>query len=121
MMQIILTSEQEQFLQTRINSGKYSNPSEVITESFKLLEQREKTLLPPDIKGSESALKLLAEKVKKYREERENNKNKPIEPERERLSKELRNLFDKTQDIPDIQNINEEEIAAEIDDYRRGE
>jgi len=47
--------------------------------------------------------------------------NKPIDPERVRLSQELRNLFNKTQAIPGIQDITEEEIAAEIEAYRRGE
>jgi antitoxin ParD1/3/4 len=30
-------------------------------------------------------------------------------------------LFDKTQEIPGVQEITEEEIAAEIQAYRRGE
>lgn len=33
----------------------------------------------------------------------------------------MRKLFDMTQSIPGIQDITEEEIAAEIDAYRRGE
>jgi len=33
----------------------------------------------------------------------------------------VKNLFDKTQAIPGVQEITEEEIAAEIDAYRRGE
>jgi hypothetical protein len=40
---------------------------------------------------------------------------------RAEISQKLRNLFDKTQEIPGIQDITEEEIAAEIEAYRRGE
>lgn len=37
------------------------------------------------------------------------------------ISKKLRDLFDKTQSLPGVQNISEAEIAAEIEAYRRGE
>ncbi|WP_293132514.1 hypothetical protein [Okeania sp. SIO3I5] len=74
--------------------------------------------LPSYVKGTESAKKLLKEKIKKYREEGEKNQNKPIDPERAKLSKELQELFDKTQAIPGIQEITEEEIAAKIEAYR---
>lgn len=37
------------------------------------------------------------------------------------ISEELRDLFDKTQAIPGVQDITEDEIAAEIEAYRRGE
>ncbi|MBW4642571.1 MAG: hypothetical protein KME23_06115 [Goleter apudmare HA4340-LM2] len=37
------------------------------------------------------------------------------------MSKKLRDLFDKTQSLPDVQNITESEIIAEIEAYRRGE
>jgi hypothetical protein len=37
------------------------------------------------------------------------------------ISKKLRDLFDKTQSIPGVQDISEAEIAAEIEAYRRGE
>ncbi len=36
-------------------------------------------------------------------------------------SKKVRDLFDLTQAIPGVQEITEEEIAAEIEAYRRGE
>lgn len=41
--------------------------------------------------------------------------------DRAALSQKLRELFDKTQAIPGVQDITEEEIAAEIEAYRRGE
>ena len=41
--------------------------------------------------------------------------------ERAALSQKLRDLFDKTQALPGVQDITEEEIAAEIEAYRRGE
>ncbi|QYX33646.1 hypothetical protein [Sphaerospermopsis torques-reginae] len=37
------------------------------------------------------------------------------------ISNKLRNLFDKTQAIPGVEDITDEEIAAEIEAYRRGE
>lgn len=40
---------------------------------------------------------------------------------RQAMSQKVKNLFDKTQAIPGVQEITEEEIAAEIDAYRRGE
>lgn len=68
--------------------------------------------LPPYIRGSESAKQLLVEKLEKFRKNRELTKNKPPVPEREKLSKEMRELFQKTQSLPGIQDITEEEIAA---------
>ncbi|NER07568.1 MAG: hypothetical protein F6K17_35900 [Okeania sp. SIO3C4] len=122
MRQITLTPEQEKFLERLLNTGKYNTFQEAIARGFQLLEEEDDDIkLPSYFKGTESAKKLLKEKIKKYREERENNQNKPIDPERARLSQELRELFDKTQAIPGIQEITEEEIAAEIEAYRRGE
>jgi hypothetical protein len=40
---------------------------------------------------------------------------------RKDLSQTFKKLFDETQAIPGIQDITEEEIAAEIEAYRRGE
>ncbi|MBU7586604.1 MAG: hypothetical protein KAF91_27715 [Nostoc sp. TH1S01] len=40
---------------------------------------------------------------------------------RESISKKVRDLFDKTQSLPEVQNITESEINAEIEAYRRGE
>lgn len=122
MIQIILTPEQEQFLEKQLKTGKYDTPQELISKAFQLLEAQEDEIVLPDyVKGTESAKQLLKEKIKKYRNEREKNKHQPIDPEREKLSLELSNLFDKTQGIPGIQDITEEEIAAEIEAYRRGE
>ncbi|RUS93263.1 hypothetical protein DSM106972_096780 [Dulcicalothrix desertica PCC 7102] len=43
------------------------------------------------------------------------------ENSRAEISQKVRNLFDKTQQISRVQEITEEEIAAEIEAYRRGE
>jgi antitoxin ParD1/3/4 len=40
---------------------------------------------------------------------------------RQAISEKVKNLFDKTQVIPGVQEITKEEIAAEIEAYRRGE
>lgn len=37
------------------------------------------------------------------------------------ISNKLRNLFDKTQAIPGVEEFTEEDITAEIEAYRRGE
>ncbi|RCJ22469.1 hypothetical protein A6S26_21910 [Nostoc sp. ATCC 43529] len=37
------------------------------------------------------------------------------------ISKKVRDLFDKTQSLPGVQDITEAEIAAEIEAYRSGE
>ena len=121
MMQITLTPEQEQFLQNQLDKGKYKTPEEAIAQAFALLEEQDLPPLPPHIRGSESAKKLVAQKLKKYREEREKNKHLPIDPERQALANEFKRLCEETQAIPGIQDITEEEIAAEIEAYRRGE
>lgn len=41
--------------------------------------------------------------------------------ERSAISQKISDLFDKTQSLPEVQNITEEDIAAEISAYRRGE
>jgi antitoxin ParD1/3/4 len=38
---------------------------------------------------------------------------------RQTLSQKVKQLFDKTQSLPGVQDITEEEIAAEIEAYRR--
>jgi hypothetical protein len=40
---------------------------------------------------------------------------------RAEISKKLRDLFDKTQLLPEVQDITEAEIEAEIEAYQRGE
>jgi hypothetical protein len=40
---------------------------------------------------------------------------------RTEISKKLRDLFDKTQLLPEVQDITEAEIEAEIEAYQRGE
>lgn len=41
-MNISLTPEQEQFIQEKLNSGKYETADELISEAFRLLEERDK-------------------------------------------------------------------------------
>ncbi len=40
---------------------------------------------------------------------------------RDEISQKFKDLFDKTQALPGVQDITEEEIVAEIEAYRRGE
>ena len=41
-MNIILKPEQEQLIQAKVNSGKYTTVDQVITEALQLLDQRDK-------------------------------------------------------------------------------
>lgn len=41
-MRIALKNEQEQFIQKKLNSGKYRSADEVIFEALRLLEERDK-------------------------------------------------------------------------------
>jgi antitoxin ParD1/3/4 len=40
-MEIVLTPEHQKLLQERLDSGRYSGPSEVVEEALELLRQRE--------------------------------------------------------------------------------
>ena len=121
-MQITLTPEQKQFLEKQLKTGKYNSPQEVISKAFQLLEDQEDDIvLPAYIQGTESAKQWLKDKIKKYREEREKNKNKPIDPERAKLSAEFERLCQETQALHADNPLTDEEIAAEIEAYRRGE
>ncbi|MEM7553587.1 MAG: type II toxin-antitoxin system ParD family antitoxin [Cyanobacteria bacterium P01_A01_bin.84] len=40
-MSIILTPEQEKFIQAKLQTGKYSNPQEVLEFAFRLLDEYE--------------------------------------------------------------------------------
>lgn len=80
-MNIILSPEQEQLIQSLLKTGKYKTEKQVINEALYLLEK--------------SNL-------------------------RQETSQKVKNLFEKTQAIPEVQEITEEEIAAEIEAYRKG-
>ena len=60
-------------------------------------------------------------KIRKYRKEREQNKDKPIDPEKVRLAEEFKRLCQETQALHADNPLTDEEIAAEIEAYRRGE
>ncbi|WP_017303592.1 ribbon-helix-helix domain-containing protein [Spirulina subsalsa] len=122
MRQITLTPEQEQFLDKQLKTGKYNSPQEVIAKAFQLLEKQEDEIILPDyVKGTESAKALLKEKIRNYRKERENSKTKPIDPERVRLAEEFKRLCQETQALHADHPLTDEQIAAEIEAYRRGE
>ncbi len=116
-----LTDSQEKIVKEYINQGQYQTPEDVFLEGLSLLAIREKFRIIDETKGSESAKIKLKQRVIQVYEQREKNKHKPMDPQRQKLAEELRDLFDKTQAIPGIQDITEEEIQAEIDACRRGE
>lgn len=121
MIQIILTSDQEQFLQEQLNSGKYKTPQEIVTEAFKLLAERNKLKQKIEIIQGEEAQKYLEEQVKKFRQESKENRNNSINLQRLALAEEFSRLCQETQALHIEHPITEEEIAAEIEAYRRGE
>jgi len=120
-MQITLNSEAEKLLQAQIDSGKYTTPNDAIVAALKLLAEKQLPSQPKEtvtISEQEATQKLLEEKLLMMREI---NKVITLELEQELKSKQLKDLFDRTQSLPEIQNITEEDIAAEIAAYRRGE
>jgi antitoxin ParD1/3/4 len=120
-MQITLNSEAEKLLQEQINSGKYTNPNDAIVAALKLLAEKQPPSQPKEtvtISAKEATQKLLEEKLLMMREI---NKVITLEPEQKLNSEKLKDLFERTQSLPEIQDITEEDIAAEIAAYRRGE
>jgi len=70
MIQIILNSEQEKLLQKQLETGKYKNPDEVITEALKSLaakQQLNQSQQIPTIYSGEPAENLLEDKIKMMR------------------------------------------------------
>lgn len=49
-MDVYLTPELEQLVQSKVKSGRYNSVSEVIREALQLLEQRDDTLSKDDIR-----------------------------------------------------------------------
>jgi len=93
----------------------------VIVAALKLLSEKQPPSQPKQtvtISAKEASQKLLEEKRQMMREL---NKNITLDPQRELKSQQLKELFDRTKSLPEIQNITEEDIAAEIAAYRRGE
>lgn len=120
-MQITLNSEEEKLLQAQIDSGKYTTPNDVIVAALKLLTEKQPPSQPKQtvtISAKEATQKLLEEKQQMMRDL---NKNITLDPQRELKSQQLKELFDRTQSLPEIQDITEEDITAEIAAYRRGE
>jgi antitoxin ParD1/3/4 len=121
MFKIMLNSEQEKLLQEELETGKYKNPDEVITDALKALA--EKRLLnqhqpPVTILSGEAAQSLLDVKVK-ISQEIQNNY--PPNPHQQSLAREFIALCEETQALHADNPLTEIEIAEEIDAYRRGE
>lgn len=119
-MTITLTIEQENFIKKQLETGKYADANEVINQAFSLLAKEEKPQKYV-IQGGELAQKKLQEKLEMVKKIKEESKNQPVDPARKKLAEEFRKLCEETQAIPGVQDITEEEIAAEIEAYRRGE
>ncbi|MGD1807796.1 hypothetical protein ACP6PL_20495 [Dapis sp. BLCC M126] len=67
MKQITLTPAPEKLLEKLLNTGKYNTAQVAIARAFQLLAEEDDDIkLPSYFQGTESAKKLLKEKVKKY-------------------------------------------------------
>ena len=50
-MQVTLTSRQEEFVKTKVKSGRYLDESEVVREALRLLEDYTSTGEPPELEA----------------------------------------------------------------------
>ncbi|NEP43253.1 MAG: hypothetical protein F6K35_30125 [Okeania sp. SIO2H7] len=118
-MQITLSPEQEKLIQEELNSGEYQNPNDVITAALQLLKNR--TSSQPQkatLVTGEPARKMLEEKV---RQARKLKSDRSQDNPRAKLAERFRELCRETQELHADNPLTEEDIAAEIDAYRRGE
>lgn len=129
-MNITLTPEHEKYIQLQLEEGKYNSVEQLISEALQLLEERnraleEKRLEEPrqkipigQVTDGEVAFAQLQEKIRLISESEviltDDN------PRRE-ISQRVQELFKRTQALPGVQDITEEDISAEIEAYRRGE
>ncbi|OIP67953.1 MAG: hypothetical protein AUK43_17865 [Oscillatoriales cyanobacterium CG2_30_40_61] len=121
MFEIILNSEQEKLLQEQLETGKYKNPDEVITDALKALAEKQQLNQPQPpvtILSGEAAQSLLEMKVKMMQEIQNNYRP---DPHKQALAKEFIALCKETQALHADNPLTEKEIAEEIDAYRRGE
>ena len=116
-MQITLSPEQEKLIQEELNSGDYQSPNDVITAALQLLKKR-KSGEPVTIITGEPALKMLEEKA---RQARQLKSDRSEDNPRAKLAEKFRELCRETQELHADNPLTEEDIAAEIDAYRRGE
>lgn len=121
MMEIILNSEQEKLVQEQLETGKYKNLDEVITDALKALAEKRQLNLPQSVVtiiSGETAQYLLDEKIKMMQEIKNNYQPNP---QRQALAREFIQLCEETQALQNDSTLTEAEIAEEIDAYRRGE
>jgi len=119
MIQIILNAEQEKLLQEQLETGKYKNPDEVITEALKSLAEKQQLSQfrqIPTIYSGEAAENLLEEKIKMMRKIQNNYQP---DPHKQSLAREFIQLCKETQALHADSPLTEAEIAEEIDAYRR--
>lgn len=118
-MQITLSPEQEKFIQEELHSGEYQNPNDIITAALQLLKNRNSSQRQKaTIVTGEPALKMLEEKV---RQARKLKSDRSQDNPRAKLAEKFRELCRETQELHADNPLTEEDIAAEIDAYRRGE
>ena len=121
MINIILDSEQERLLQEQLKTGKYTTPSQVITEALKALAEKQSVNEPQQLLtlvSGEPAQKLLEEKIKMMQKLKKTGKQ---DPHRQALAEDFRKLCEETQALQGNNPLTEEEIVEEIAAYRRGE
>ena len=129
-MNITLTLEQEKYIQSQLEEGKYNSVEQLISEALQLLEERnralaEKCLEEPrqkipigQVTNGEVAFAQLQEKIRLISESEVILTDDNL---RREISQRVQELFKRTQTLPGVQDITEEDISAEIEAYRRGE
>ncbi len=131
-MNITLKPEQEQFIQDQLAQGNYQSADEVIAQALKVLaqQQRDYAAWVEDVRAkvdeaaaelvrgdgipSEVVLKLVQAKFQQARSHLTTDQTQPA------IADDLRALFRQTQAIPGLEQVTEDDIAAEIAAYRIG-
>ncbi|MEG3439455.1 hypothetical protein V0288_20175 [Pannus brasiliensis CCIBt3594] len=113
---IALDAEGKRF--ARPGTGRYASADEVVAEAPELPRERERGEVA--IGSGESARDRLAARLERFRSERDRARERANDPIRRELTRQLRELGERTRALPGIGEITEEEIAAEIEAYWRG-
>jgi antitoxin ParD1/3/4 len=115
---IALDAEGERFVREQLETGRYASAEEVVAEALKLLRERERGEVASA--AGRAARERLAARVERFRSERDRARERSGDPNRRELTRQLRELGERTRALPGVAEITEEEIAAEIEAYRRG-
>lgn len=91
------------------------------TETNEALLKQEKSQEGLEIRGGESAQKLLTQKLEQLSRERVKNQKKTFDTQRKKLAQDFTELCKETQALHAAHPLTDAEIQEEINAYRRGE